>query len=39
LKLQAGMPAEVFIKATARTTLQYLFDPVTAYMRRSMREP
>ena len=39
LKLQAGMPAEVFIKSTSRTTLQYLFDPVTAYMRRSMREP
>lgn len=39
LKLQAGMPAEVFIKSTSRTTLQYLFDPITAYMRRSMREP
>ena len=39
LTLQAGMPAEVFIKSTARTTLQYLFDPITAYMRRSMREP
>jgi len=39
LRLQAGMPAEVFIKATSRTTLQYLFDPITAYLRRSMREP
>ena len=39
LTLQAGMPAEVFIKSTARTALQYLFDPITAYMRRSMREP
>jgi len=39
LTLQAGMPAEVFIRATERTALQYLFDPITAYMRRSMREP
>jgi membrane fusion protein, epimerase transport system len=39
LRLQAGMPAEVFIKATARTTLQYLFDPISSYLRRSMREP
>jgi HlyD family type I secretion membrane fusion protein len=39
LRLQAGMPAEVFIKSTSRTTLQYLFDPISAYLRRSMREP
>jgi HlyD family type I secretion membrane fusion protein len=39
LTLQAGMPAEVFIKSTERTALQYLFDPISAYMRRSMREP
>lgn len=39
LRLQAGMPAEVFIKSTARTMLQYLFDPISAYLRRSMREP
>ena len=39
LALQAGMPAEVFIKSTSRTPLQYLFDPISAYMRRSMREP
>jgi membrane fusion protein, type I secretion system len=39
LKLQAGMPAEVFIRTDQRTTFDYLFAPVTAYMRRAMREP
>ncbi len=39
LTLQAGMPAEVFVKTAARTPLQYLFDPVTGYIRRAMREP
>jgi membrane fusion protein, epimerase transport system len=39
LKLQAGMPAEVFIRTDTRTTLDYLLAPVTAYLRRAMREP
>jgi len=39
LKLQAGMPAEVFIRTDKRTTSDYLFAPVTAYLRRAMREP
>ena len=39
LNLQAGMPAEVFVRTAARTPLQYLFDPVTGYIRRAMREP
>lgn len=39
LKLQAGMPAEVFIRTNERTALQYLLDPILAYMRRSLREP
>ena len=39
LKLQAGMPAEVFIRTDSRTTMDYLFAPVTAYFRRAMREP
>ena len=39
LKLQAGMPAEVFIRTEARTALDYLLAPVTAFLRRSMREP
>ena len=39
LKLQAGMPAEVFIRTDERTTVDYLLAPVTAYLRRAMREP
>jgi HlyD family type I secretion membrane fusion protein len=39
LKLQAGMPAEVYIRHSARTPLQYLVDPVLGYIRRAMREP
>jgi membrane fusion protein, epimerase transport system len=39
LKLQAGMPAEAFIKTTDRTALEYMTDPITAFLSRSMREP
>ncbi|HYD55999.1 MAG TPA: HlyD family type I secretion periplasmic adaptor subunit [Burkholderiales bacterium] len=39
LRLQAGMPAEIFIRTDERTTLDYLLAPVTSYLRRSMREP
>jgi epimerase transport system membrane fusion protein len=39
LKMQAGMPAEVFIRTDSRTALDYLLAPVTAYLRRAMREP
>ena len=39
LKMQAGMPAEIFVRTDERTTFDYLFAPVTAYLRRSMREP
>jgi HlyD family type I secretion membrane fusion protein len=39
LRLQAGMPAEVFMRTEARTPLQYLLNPVSAYLQRSMREP
>jgi HlyD family type I secretion membrane fusion protein len=39
LKLQAGMPAEVFIRTDTRTALDYLLAPVTSYLRRAMREP
>ncbi|MCI0400078.1 MAG: HlyD family type I secretion periplasmic adaptor subunit [Gammaproteobacteria bacterium] len=38
LKLQAGMPAEVFIKTTPRNALQYLLDPVLGFLQRSLRE-
>lgn len=39
LRLQAGMPAEVYIRTDTRTALQYLLTPVSAYLQRSMREP
>ena len=38
LKLQAGMPAEVYLKGEARTALQYLLEPVSNSMRRAGRE-
>jgi membrane fusion protein, epimerase transport system len=38
MKLQAGMPAEVFIRGEARTPLQYLLEPITQVMRRAARE-
>jgi len=38
LKLQAGMPAEVFIQTTARNALQYLLDPILGFLQRSLRE-
>lgn len=39
LRLQAGMPVELFIKTSERTPLQYLLDPVLAFVTRSLREP
>jgi HlyD family type I secretion membrane fusion protein len=39
LRLQAGMPAEVFIRTDQRSTVDYLLAPVTGYLRRAMREP
>ncbi len=39
LKLQAGMPVEIFIKTADRTTVEYLLDPITAFLRRALREP
>jgi membrane fusion protein, type I secretion system len=38
LKLQAGMPAEVYLKGEERTALEYLLEPVTAVLRRAGRE-
>jgi HlyD family type I secretion membrane fusion protein len=38
LKLQAGMPAEVYITGEERTPLQYLVEPVTQVLRRAGRE-
>ena len=39
LRMQAGMPAEVYVRTDTRTVLDYLLAPVTAYLRRAMREP
>ena len=36
--LQAGLPAEVYIKGDERTPLQYLLEPVTQVLRRAGRE-
>jgi len=38
MKLQAGMPAEVYLRGEKRTALQYLLEPVTTAMRRAGRE-
>lgn len=38
LQLQAGMPAEVYIRGDERTPLQYLLEPVTEVLRRAGRE-
>jgi HlyD family type I secretion membrane fusion protein len=39
LRLQAGMPAELFVKTPQRTLLQYLAKPLNAFATRAMREP
>ncbi len=36
--LQPGMPAEVMIVSGARTTLDYLLEPITASLRRGMAQ-
>jgi membrane fusion protein, type I secretion system len=38
IRLQAGMPAEVYIKGEDRTPLQYLVEPITQVIRRAGRE-
>ncbi|ACB34027.1 type I secretion membrane fusion protein, HlyD family [Leptothrix cholodnii SP-6] len=37
-RLQAGMPAEVYLHGEERTPLQYLMEPITQVMRRAGRE-
>ncbi len=39
LRLQAGMPAEVFVGTPARSLLEYLLEPIGLFARRAMREP
>lgn len=38
LKLQAGMPAEVYIEGSKQTALQYLTEPITSTIRRAGRQ-
>ena len=38
LKLQPGMPAEVYIQGESRTVLAYLMEPITAVINRAGRE-
>ena len=38
LKLQAGMPAEVYIDGSTQTPLQYLIAPITRTMNRARRQ-
>jgi HlyD family type I secretion membrane fusion protein len=38
VRLQAGMPADVYFKGEERTPLQYLVEPVTQVLRRAGRE-
>lgn len=39
IQLQAGMPAELFVKTPERTLFQYLVKPLNAFATRAMREP
>ena len=39
LRLQAGMPAEVFVTTAERTLLEYLAKPLDVFASRAMREP
>jgi epimerase transport system membrane fusion protein len=38
LQLQAGMPAEVYVRTIDRTPFEYLFNPITAFLVKAMRE-
>jgi membrane fusion protein, epimerase transport system len=38
LKLQAGMPAEVYVEGTKQTALQYLAEPITTTLRKAGRQ-
>jgi HlyD family secretion protein len=38
LKLQAGMPAEVYIQGASQTPVQYLLEPITSTFRKAGRQ-
>ena len=37
LKVQAGMPAEVYIEGATQTPVQYLLEPITTTLRKAAR--
>jgi HlyD family secretion protein len=37
-KVQAGMPAEVYIEGPSQTPLQYLAEPITSGIRKAGRQ-
>jgi len=39
LRLQAGMPAELYVTTGERTLLQYLLKPLRSFSHRALREP
>ncbi len=39
IRLQAGMPAELFVTTSERTLIEYLARPFTAFADRALREP
>lgn len=39
IELQAGMPAELYVKTPERTLFQYLAQPLNAFAHKAMREP
>jgi len=39
IRLQAGMPAELYVATGTRSLFQYLLRPVTSFALRAMREP
>ena len=39
IELQAGMPAELYVKTPERTLFQYFAKPLNAFAARAMREP
>lgn len=39
LRLQAGMPVEVFITTPSRSLFEYLLEPLGVFTRRALREP
>ena len=39
LRLQAGMPAELYVTTGERTLLEYLAKPLRTFSQRALREP